>query len=542
MEKGKGKEKEKEKEKEEKGKSQVQDTATQEPLEELVVVKDSWIDPLRKYTEGRILAMLNSKEVEGGLSMFWSTQASHGLEYNPSWETGLSMFWSTQASHGLEYNPSWETAKVLASEATAVINLSNDLEPIEVDGDQSAAEGEHGHDNTDESETRAVQVEPVIKLVIPKRGGKTKASEEVKPVEERKVVLVIPNAASEGVQQISIVQNKCFGDVLQAIHEVIGCQKVAHKPMLLYKLSSAAQKDDPMNISTQDDWDGCLEEVEVAEKKKKGVVTYMSSLRAKGKKKPTNSKNKKASLLDLDNDDNDDSGEEDEDAMEKKKKALHDLEKTLCACQLCGPTKFCKVNRTGKHISLSFNQRRGWSVALAHETSNVTLKTPPKGELFIEFHSVKLVSDDNPHKPTSFAPGIPLSPYTYPFPPGYGWLMMPQPHWGMQVPSQQTPSSERRRRNETPSSPPDFDIMLDYPTIAGFLEKLNAAYPQHGLPIYAARFEAVDFYNINELASLSEERLTTMEFGMSLGNARFLLKEVKGEMRKVERKKRARIE
>jgi hypothetical protein len=92
----------------------------------------------------------------------------------------------------------------------------------------------------------------------------------------------------------------------------------------------------------------------------------MSSLRAKGKKKPTtNSKNKKASLLDLDNDDDDDSaGDEDEDAIEKEKKALLNLEKTLRMCQLCGPTKFCKVNRTGKHVSLTFNQRRGWSVAL----------------------------------------------------------------------------------------------------------------------------------------------------------------------------------
>ena len=33
--------------------------------EETVIVKDSWIDPLRKYTEGMILSMLNDKGVEG---------------------------------------------------------------------------------------------------------------------------------------------------------------------------------------------------------------------------------------------------------------------------------------------------------------------------------------------------------------------------------------------------------------------------------------------------------------------------------------------
>jgi hypothetical protein len=89
----------------------------------------------------------------------------------------------------------------------------------------------------------------------------------------------------------------------------------------------------------------------------------MSSLWAKGKKRLTNPKNKKTPLMDLDNDDNE-SGDKDEDAINKEKKALRDLKNTLRSCQLCGPTKFCKVNWTGKHISLSFNQRRGWSVAL----------------------------------------------------------------------------------------------------------------------------------------------------------------------------------
>ena len=66
--------------------------------------------------------------------------------------------------------------------------------------------------------------------------------------------------------------------------------------------------------------------------------------------------------MDLGDDDDD---EDDGDGMmEKENKAYEQLEKVLMKCQLCGPTKFCKINRVGEHICLSFQQRRGWAVAL----------------------------------------------------------------------------------------------------------------------------------------------------------------------------------
>lgn len=96
----------------------------------------------------------------------------------------------------------------------------------------------------------------------------------------------------------------------------------------------------------------------------------MNSLRvhAVTKKKPVKApKGKKTALLDLDNSDADDEDGEDEAMAEKERKALGQLEKALSNCQKCGPSKLCKINKNSQHVNLTFNQRRGWSVALASQ-------------------------------------------------------------------------------------------------------------------------------------------------------------------------------
>jgi hypothetical protein len=101
----------------------------------------------------------------------------------------------------------------------------------------------------------------------------------------------------------------------------------------------------------------------------------MNSLRAHTitKKKPAKApKEKKTALLDLDNSDADDDGGEDEAMAEKERKALEQLEKVLSNCQKCGPSKLCKINKNGQHVNLTFNQRRGWSVALVNELYFIT--------------------------------------------------------------------------------------------------------------------------------------------------------------------------
>jgi hypothetical protein len=52
----------------------------------------------------------------------------------------------------------------------------------------------------------------------------------------------------------------------------LGCDKVVKKPKLSYKLASATIKSDALNLCNETDWEGLLEEVSVAQKKKKGEV------------------------------------------------------------------------------------------------------------------------------------------------------------------------------------------------------------------------------------------------------------------------------
>ncbi len=72
---------------------------------------------------------------------------------------------------------------------------------------------------------------------------------------------------------------------------------------------------------------------------------------------------KKLALIDLDNDDQEDNVADDS-TLEKERKFHEQLEKVLTRCQLCGPAKFCRISRNGEHTNLTFQQRRGWVVAL----------------------------------------------------------------------------------------------------------------------------------------------------------------------------------
>jgi hypothetical protein len=92
----------------------------------------------------------------------------------------------------------------------------------------------------------------------------------------------------------------------------------------------------------------------------------MMSLRAKSKsgkglnsKKGGKLKQKPMAILDLDNSDEDEDEDDDNGSMDREKKSLEQLQKELNKCQLCGPTKSCKIGKDGQHITLTFNQLRG---------------------------------------------------------------------------------------------------------------------------------------------------------------------------------------
>jgi hypothetical protein len=87
------------------------------------------------------------------------------------------------------------------------------------------------------------------------------------------ITLLIPQAASDSIQRVTLDPDTPFADVLELIHETIPCTDVNRKPDLSYKLSNAAAKAPAIRLKNAEDWDGCLEtlvDAEAAKKKQRG--------------------------------------------------------------------------------------------------------------------------------------------------------------------------------------------------------------------------------------------------------------------------------
>jgi hypothetical protein len=119
---------------------------------------------------------------------------------------------------------------------------------------------------------------------------------------------MIPEAATEGNQRVSIKSSASFDDAIELMHETIGCVAVERKPTLAYKFSTANKTASTINLRTETDWEGLMTDVLAKMKTKKDIsinifvlpenvsipficfsaisyLQYMVSLRAKNKKK-----------------------------------------------------------------------------------------------------------------------------------------------------------------------------------------------------------------------------------------------------------------
>ncbi|KAJ7141515.1 hypothetical protein C8R46DRAFT_1233643 [Mycena filopes] len=234
--------------------------------------------------------------------------------------------------------------------------------------------------------------------------GKGKAKKAAEPVvvdPDRKLVLMIPQASNAGTQRENLKHSTSFTDALDVIYETIGCADLAKKPALSYKLSNATVRAPAINLTSDADWDGCLEEVTDAERKKKAKISvsilvteqYMALLRAKlnlnsvGAPQKGKKGGRKLPILDLEHaGSGDDDFDEGLGIMEKESKFLEQLQNHHGRCQVCGPSKACKIDRAANHHNLTNNQLRGWARSLAAGTHQVTLSQPPRDELFGMFH------------------------------------------------------------------------------------------------------------------------------------------------------------
>jgi hypothetical protein len=170
-------------------------------------------------------------------------------------------------------------------------------------------------------------------------------------------------------------------------------------------------------------------------------------------------------------------------------------------------------------------------------TDGVTLRTPPKGNLFAAFHKDSPMATPAPapapnHALTPFGPGgTPgmFNPYAFMTPPP--WMMQA----GMpSYPPTPTPHSAHNH-SVLSSDPPDDSSANPYPEIRSFLEKLDQQHPRRLLLPYVDEFEHKDFYHINEIVKLSMECLTGAEFHLSAGNAQFIVDAAKAEMKRIDR-------
>lgn len=109
-----------------------------------------------------------------------------------------------------------------------------------------------------------------------------------------------------------------------------------------------------------------------------------------------------------------------------------------------------------------------------------------------------------------------------------GWLGSPHT-------SIATPTIKPIHTDILSSDPPDERVPNPYPTITMFLRVLDDRQPQRSLSRYIPTFASADFYNIDDLVLFEVKELTGTDFNLTAGNATFLLKEVRNEMKRVDK-------
>ncbi|KAJ7832875.1 hypothetical protein B0H14DRAFT_3871832 [Mycena olivaceomarginata] len=401
-----------------------------------------------------------------------------------------------------------------------------------------------------DSEVEEVVVKPPRQKPGPKPKPKT-VPKKAKPAKKKKapvsdsesvemeekppppIVLMVPEATSEGSQRLPVHPTISFEDALELIHETIGCVSVVQKPTLAYKLSTAIQKSAAINLRTENDWSGLVTDVTAKAKTKKDVSViisvfpenYMLSLRATIKKKPaaTTKKKGKMTIMDLNNDDSAEEDDNDGGVADGEKNAMAELDAEYRKCMRCGPTYVCKIDRSGAHIHLSFNQRRAWA---ACGTNNVTKTTPPQGDLFTMFHR-KAPAARPAEPPAQYNPYFP-----YPMPPLFGGSL---PGYHPHPPATPQLPSSSAIHPQLSSDPPEEDV--SYPSITDFIAMLIRAIPQReSLRSVGETLDSLHFYQINEIVALTVDELGTERFGFVVpGDATYLLDKVRREVKRLDK-------
>jgi hypothetical protein len=170
------------------------------------------------------------------------------------------------------------------------------------------------------------------------------------------------------------------------------------------------------------------------------------------------------------------------------------------------------------------------------------LQNPPKSELFRDFSSHLLLSSKSAVSSPAVAPPVFMTPQSMMGQPYMvSWYMPPALSYPGGYPPTPTPMHlpPHQQHHALPAhSIPSSDGFNDsyanpYPEINAFIMKLSERQPRRQLTKHIADFNAKDYYNIDQLAKITTDRLSGPEFGMTSGNAEFLLDAVHAEIKKI---------
>ncbi|THV04244.1 hypothetical protein K435DRAFT_851066 [Dendrothele bispora CBS 962.96] len=398
----------------------------------------------------------------------------------------------------------------------------------------------------------------------------------------KKIVLIIPSV--DGPNERKTLEDGTevgFETFLDAAYDAIGCDNVPRKPKLSYKLEGAATRAPATRLGSDEDWEGCIDEVVRMQRKKRDTIKvlisvpedYMDSLKKKqDKKKGTKTKtktngkgSKKPATLNLDVLSSDELDEDDADTIDsddenagaslqsQEKKWVKKLMSYYGSCTdkkaKCPPGKACKVDKHSRHVILTIGQLQAWANALSLKMPGVTEDLPPKTQMFEMFHhsmyDPSLSTAPSPAPAPAPQANVLMSSFLGAFAANLTNRTFPVPTTPMlgAPPISATPVHVTPMAPQASVSEPDipssdgFDEFRPnpYPTIASFFPDLDEAAPQHHLVDFIERFESEDYYHIDELLECSPSFFTGPKIRMTSGNASWMISQVRKKIEKVDR-------
>ncbi|KAJ3928485.1 MAG: hypothetical protein NXY57DRAFT_1041592 [Lentinula lateritia] len=401
--------------------------------------------------------------------------------------------------------------------------------------------------------------------------------------------LLIPAVNPEDpIERRSLDTQSSFKQFKNLVYKTLSCEKVHVKPSLSYKMPGATRGTSGISLRTEADWILCLEDIirtHHSRPKSKHLMPldvtlvvaskYLLALNARqnprksassGTAGRTKGRGKKAQspLPNLDGSDGAyDVGDDEENGdrlfTAKEKEYTEALMKTLKKCERCGPNIMCKVDIQGNHTKISYSMLRAWAISLTSEEHGVILKQPPKVAIFSRFfctqiHTPALTETIHLPPPPPLTPQanvqyLPMPMPMYPSPWSHPALINQPQAWpeasGSHVPytPPSRPSVQPAPNHQETASPSCITLSSDppevmisqYDTVQSFLTKLHAEAPQRGLNNFIVKFESDDYWNIDNVMRLKEHELVD-SFGLSRGNAGFLLKAIESQMKAIEQK------